>query len=118
VHDLSTPEQKRRDLVIVSAGLALLALWDPSGLDLWIAWAFGSAEDVPLQDAFVPSVLLHEGGRCISDPLFAWGPVSAARPLPSSIALLMEQRRFRRGITVVCLLLTPTPKHFSQTSCP
>ena len=117
-HDPSARERERLDFAVAFAALALLALWDLSGLDLLIVRAFGNAGGFPLQDAFVPSMLLHEGGRWISYLLFAWVLVNAVRPLPSSIALPREQRWYWFGVTIVCLALTPTLKYFSLTSCP
>lgn len=108
----------RSDVVVAVVGAVLIAAWDLAALDVPAMRLFGAASGFPLQDAFVPSVLIHQGGRWISYGLFGWVLVNALRPLPPASALPRWERWHWLGVTVLCLALVPTLKQFSLTSCP
>lgn len=113
----------RRDAAWALAGLALLAAWDASGLDLAAARLFGSAQGFPLRDTWWASRVLHDGGRWA-----AWGVLAAlalpllSRPPKAAAAVPAQPSRGERAFWVLAMLLTalvvPLLKRASLTSCP
>jgi membrane-associated PAP2 superfamily phosphatase len=111
----------RRDAAWALAGLALLAAWDASGLDLAAARLFGSAQGFAPRDTWWANRVLHDGGRwaawavlaALALPLLRRPPAAAAPPQPG---------RGERGFWVLAMLLTalvvPLLKRASLTSCP
>lgn len=112
----------RRDLWITVLALALLVAWDASGLDRVVsAWAGGHA-GFPWRDAWVTRHLLHDGGR-----VAAWAVFGAL-----VLDALAGDRLFRRtrptlgsgarwaaiGVVLANLVVVPTLKRTSATSCP
>jgi membrane-associated PAP2 superfamily phosphatase len=56
----------RGDLALTLASLALLLVWDASGLDLAVVRAFGDAQGFAWRDAWFTRTLLHDGGRWLA----------------------------------------------------
>ena len=106
------------DIGIILVGALLLVLWDLSGLDLAAVRMFGTARGFSLKDAFVPSMLLHQGGRWLSLALLVWLLVNALWPLPPAVDMSRVQRWGWLAVTVLCLALVSSLKQASLTSCP
>lgn len=97
------------------AALLLLG-WDLSGLDLVVTRWFGGPQGFPWRDAWLTSTLLHEGGRMLAWALLAFLLVDAARPIVAGPS--KAERWFGVGATLASLLLVPSIKRVSRTSCP
>jgi membrane-associated PAP2 superfamily phosphatase len=109
----------------VAALLALLA-WDFSGADIALTRWFGNAQGFAWRDHFLTAKLVHEGGRALAWATLisllvcalrapAVAPAQAAR---GGSQPLRRERLLWFAVTLVCLLLVPTIKQFSSTSCP
>ena len=106
----------RCDLLVTSLALACLLAWDASGWDLALTHWYGTAAGFGWRDAWLTRSLLHDGGR-----LFAWGAlgllvVDACHPL------LPGPKRIERwhwiGVMLAGVLLVPSIKRVTTTSCP
>jgi membrane-associated PAP2 superfamily phosphatase len=103
-----------RDLVVTLALLAALLWWEASGLDLVVAGWYGSEAGFALRHSWWTRDLLHSGGRWLAGvalaacALLAWRGTRAQRP----------QRLAWFGLVLASLLLVPSLKRFSSTSCP
>lgn len=113
---MSGHDTLRRDLAWTLAALLALLLWEVAGLDLATVRLWGDAHGFAWREAWLTSKALHEGGRLLAWALFGlmlldlwrlWldGPSRAER-LRAVLA------------TVAALLLVPTLKRASSTSCP
>lgn len=107
-----------RDATWVCLSLALLLAWDASGLDLTVMRVFGTAQGFPLRDQWVFAQVLHEGGRWLSAAAIVAVAIHLLRPWPFAHDMPLPVRLWWFGVTVFCLLLIPTLKHLSVTSCP
>ena len=100
--------------LLAVAALMLLA-WDLGAADVAVMQAIGTPSGFPLRDAFVPSVLLHGGGRWLSGLWMTgwvlWAVLGSSGP---------PRRRRRRalGVAIAALVLVPAMKQLSATSCP
>jgi membrane-associated PAP2 superfamily phosphatase len=110
----------RRDLIVTLVALALLLVWDFSGLDLQAAQRVGSAQGFAARDAWWASTLAHSGGRAASWCLLLvlvgaalFTPRHAAAASPAR-----HERWFWLVVMLLCALLVPSIKRFSATSCP
>ena len=106
-----------RDALATVLSLALLLAWDAAGLDLPVARWFGSATGFAGRDTWWASTLLHDGGR-----LAAWllllGLVVAGCLRPPAGTPSRGQRWRWLGVITLCVVLVPSIKRFSLTSCP
>lgn len=106
----------RRDLWVAAVALLLLLAWDASGFDLAIVRRYGSASGFPWQEHWFTRGLLHQGGRWLGFAVLAVLVVNLRWPV---FPRLSSAERWRwLGLTLLCLLLVPTLKRYSQTSCP
>jgi membrane-associated PAP2 superfamily phosphatase len=107
---------RRRDLAIAGVALALLLLWDASGMDLTLVRAWGTAEGFAWRDHGLTSLIAHDGGRWLAGAVLVMLVVNIGRPL---FAGLPRAERVRwLLVTLAALLLVPLLKKFSATSCP
>lgn len=105
-----------RDLAFAIVALALLAVWDASGLDLAAARLFGGAHGFAWRDAWWLSRIGHDGLRWLG-----WGIVvlllaNALRPWTT--ALDARRRWGWLALTLAGAALVPLLKQGSLTSCP
>lgn len=108
----------RRDLLVTAVLLALLLAWDLSGWDLAVIRTVGTPAGFALRDAWIPRELLHEGGRLLGWTVMLALLVNIRWPL-APIAVPARRERVRAVLlTLVCLLVIPTLKRVSLTSCP
>jgi membrane-associated PAP2 superfamily phosphatase len=96
--------------------LALLALWEFSGLDLPLVRLFATAEGFALRDAFVTDELLHVGGRRIAAAVLSLQFIDAVWPRLAGPSRLVRARWL--AVTIACIVLVPAMKRLTATSCP
>ena len=106
----------RRDLLVSLTALAVLLVWDATGADLAVVRWYGTGGGFSWRDAWLTRNLLHDGGRWL-----AWGLLGLL-VIDSFRSLLPGPTRTERwgwiGAILVCVLLVPSLKRISQTSCP
>ena len=107
---------RRRDAGWLLAGLLVLVAWEASGGDLWLAQHFGDATGFAWRDAWLTSSLLHNGGRWLAWVLLALLVWDATRTRLSGPP--RRERLYWLSATVAALVLVPTIKRFTSTSCP
>lgn len=110
------PGSCRLDRAALLGALLLLALWEFTGLDLWLIRPFASADGFPMRDVFITSELLHTGGRRLAAVVAVAQLVDVVLPLVAGPARRTRLMWF--GVTVACIVLVPALKHLSSTSCP
>jgi membrane-associated PAP2 superfamily phosphatase len=104
--------------ILLAAGLLFNVAWDLAALDLPLAHAFAGAEGFPLREAWPLSLVLHEGGRCVSWALALALSIGVWWPW-STLGRLELARRFQLAFTPLALVMAPALlKAFSETSCP
>lgn len=108
----------RRDVLWTLGSLALLLVWDAARLDLTVMHWFGDAHGFGLRNNWVFSRLLHDGGRWISALAFAAVLVNVVRPWAFAKDMNLPTRIWWFGAMAICLVLIPTLKQHSATSCP
>lgn len=107
---------RRGDLAATALAAALLLAWDLSGLDLPLARAWGGAAGFPWRDHWLPARLLHHGGRLLAGAVLASLAVNVWRPWTPGLG---RARRVRwLAVTLAVLLVVPSIKQLSATSCP
>jgi membrane-associated PAP2 superfamily phosphatase len=110
------PRQQRRDAGWLLAGLLALVAWEWSGGDLALAGWYGNPTGFAWRDAWMTSTVLHNGGRWLAWAVMAalvWDASRAARNGPPR-----RERLYWLAATVAGLVLVPTLKRFTSTSCP
>lgn len=109
---------RRQLLRLVTAGLALILLWEMSGGDLWLMQQFGSVHGFALREQWWLRVLLHEGLRQLAIAAYVYLLIGIWRPLPGLRGCTRTQRiEMFCGVTL-SLLLVSGLKSLSLTSCP
>lgn len=106
----------QHDVAITLATLAALLLWELSGWDLALSRWYGSASGFAWRDAWLTSTLLHQGGRALAWALLTLLVADAVRPLVQGPT--RSARWHGIGMTLTCLLVVPTIKRVTQSSCP
>ena len=98
--------------------LALVLLWDASGLDLAVMQFWGTTQGFPLQGNRWLSSLLHTRGQQVSMGVYllmwilVWFPAGPWR------AVTRRERTAAAVAVTVSVLTINVLKHFSLTSCP
>jgi membrane-associated PAP2 superfamily phosphatase len=111
------PRTWRFDATVAAIAAVVLLAWDFSGLDTTVVRWFGRPDGFAWRDAWLTSTLAHQGGR-----LFAWALMAAlvfdavVRPLIQGPS--RNERLRWLGATLACLVLVPSLKRASATSCP
>lgn len=98
--------------------LLLLMLWDYSGLDLWLAHGFGSAQGFPLQEHWLWRGVLHDGILPLPWLLELGLLAAMVRPVGALRQLAPERRAQLALTTLLALLAISSIKLHSHTSCP
>ncbi len=107
----------QRDALVTVLSLGLLLAWDAAGLDLPAARWFGSASGFVGRDAWWASSLLHDGGRLAAWLLLLVMVVGACLRPPAGTPSRGQRWRWL-GVITLCVLLVPSIKRISLTSCP
>jgi membrane-associated PAP2 superfamily phosphatase len=107
-----------QDASVVFVGLALLALWEWSRLDLPLIRLYGSAAGFPWRDHWLTAKILHDGARLVGWTFFALLLLSIWRPKVLAAGLLRRDRIWWIATTLICVALIPMLKRASSTSCP
>jgi membrane-associated PAP2 superfamily phosphatase len=107
---------RRSDLAVSGVALALLLLWDASGVDLGLVRAWGTPAGFPWRDHWLTSHIAHDGGRWFTGAVLAMLVVNVWRPLFSGLSRAERVRWLL--VTLAALALVPLLKKFSATSCP
>lgn len=103
---------------MVFVGLALLALWEWSRLDLPLIRLYGSVAGFPLRDHWLTAKILHDGTRLVGWVFFALLLMSIWRPKLLAAGLPRRDRIWWIVTTLICVALIPLLKRASSTSCP
>ena len=98
--------------------MALLLLWDVSGLDLALARPWANAQGFALRDSWLLSSVLHEGARRAAWLPFLWLIVGIWKPTGILRRLSRADRVQWAAGTLLALAAISVLKHSSQTSCP
>lgn len=112
----AVPAPRRRDLLCVALGFALLLAWDLSGADWALIRHYGNAAGFAWRDHWFTSGVLHRGGRWLAGAcllLLAW---DAWRPLAAGPS--RRQRAYWLAVVAATLIAVPLLKRISGTSCP
>lgn len=106
----------RRDLAWTLGTLVLLLAWEASGLDLASVRFWGDGHGFAWREAWLTRGLLHEGGRGLAWAAFAAMLLGLWRPL------LRGPSRAERLTAIIgtltALIIVPSFKRLSHTSCP
>ncbi|MFO1328479.1 MAG: phosphatase PAP2 family protein [Rubrivivax sp.] len=98
------------------ATLALLLLWDFSGLDRAAMHRVGDVNGFPWRDHVLTARVVHDGGRLLGWAMVLLLVVNVWRPLWQGPSRADRVRWLL--VTVTCVLAVPSLKWISQTSCP
>lgn len=107
-----------RDWLPLLGGLALLALWEWSRLDLPLIRLYGTPAGFEWRDHWLTAKILHDGTRMVGWAFFALLVVSVWRPQLLVAAMPRRERLWWIATTLVCVALIPALKRASATSCP
>jgi membrane-associated PAP2 superfamily phosphatase len=106
----------RRDALATLVALACLIAWDVSGADLWVSRQVASGAGFPWRDAWLTRYLLHDGGRWLSGAVLLALVADACRRHAAGPG--RAQRGQALGVVLLGLIVVPTLKRASSTSCP
>jgi membrane-associated PAP2 superfamily phosphatase len=107
---------QRRDATWLLAGLLVLVAWEASGGDLALARLYGDGNGFVWRDAWLTSTVVHNGGRWLAWAVMAllvWDATRVGASAPPR-----RERLYWLAATVASLVLVPTLKRFTSTSCP
>ena len=110
------PLQQRHDAAWLLAGLLTLVAWEASGGDLALARLYGDGTGFVWRDAWLTSTVLHTGGRWLAWAVLAMLVCNALRAVTTGPP--RHERLYWLAATVAGLVLVPTLKRFTSTSCP
>jgi len=104
------------DLWVALVGLLALLAWEAGGLDLALTRQYGTPGGFAWRDAWLTRALLHDGGRALGWCVMAFMVGRALWRADDPAA--RRQRWHWIGVTLLCLLLVPTIKRLTASSCP
>ena len=109
----------RGDLGVAALTLGLLLGWELAGLDLPLSAVFGDGFGFAWRDNVWTRSVLHDGARWLAAAVLLLLVVAALRP--RRLGWQDPARRAHAlalGMVLACLLLVPTIKQFTTSSCP
>jgi membrane-associated PAP2 superfamily phosphatase len=113
---VALPSWLRLDVAVALLGLLMLLAWEAAGLDLVVSRHYGNAHGFGWRDAWLTRALLHDGGRTLGWIVLA---VLIGRASVSVTDIeARHERWFWLGMTLLCLLIVPTLKRLTASSCP
>ena len=110
------PDPSRSDLAAIVLGLLALLAWEIGGFDLAVSRHYGSHDGFPWRDAWLTRAVLHDGGRVLGWCVMAFMVGQALWAADDESA--RTQRWYWIGVSLLCLLLVPTIKRLTASSCP
>ena len=116
--DATQPTTVQRDAMWTLAFLAFVLAWDAGGGDLRVMHLFGDAHGFAWRNHWLLVGWFHEGGRWLSALVVGVVLVNVVRPWAFARDMSTLTRWWWCAVTLMCLLLIPTLKHGSMTSCP
>lgn len=109
---------RQRILLWTLASFLLLAAWDVSGLDLWMAQWFGGSKGFPLEAHWLWRDALHDNIRHLPWLLELALLISIGLPF-GNLKKISRARRAQLSLTTLAALLVVSGiKTWSNTSCP
>lgn len=117
---MTTPKSSEawRDLLWTLAFLAVVLAWDVSGADLQTVRWVGGSHSFAWRNNWLLAGFFHEGGRWLSAMAAGVVVVNVVRPWSFARDMSAWSRWWWCLATIACLVLIPTLKHGSATSCP
>lgn len=112
-----TATPARRDLALTLLALLGLLAWDASGADLAASQLVADVHGFAWRDAWLTSHLLHDGGRWLAGVVLVGVLLDLRRPVGRH-GLTRQVRAAWAGVVLASLLLVPSLKRLSLTSCP
>ena len=106
----------RTDLAVALISLALLLVWDFSGLDLVFVRMVGDAGGFAWRDVWFTRDIFHQGGRMLAGVVIVLLIINIWKPLLKGPT--RAERIYAVVAAVVCMCLIPVFKRMSHTSCP
>lgn len=110
--------QVRRDFAGCIVIWVVVLMVDFTGIDFMLTALYGTSNGFAWRDHWLTSGVAHRGGRVVSWLLFAAVVMTLWKPWPAAARVSQRTRVWWLACTVLCLILIPTLKHFSLTSCP
>lgn len=107
-----------QDLAWCAALWLIVVAVDASGADAWFTSLYGTAHGFAWRDHWLTRDVIHRGGRIVSWILFGVTVLAMARPWHAIQQVSARTRAWWFACTALCLILIPTLKQFSLTSCP
>ncbi|HSW25340.1 MAG TPA: hypothetical protein VLJ62_21445, partial [Burkholderiaceae bacterium] len=104
------------DIAVALVGVLALLAWETAALDLTVSRQFGTPSGFPWRDAWFTRALLHDGGRALGWCVMAFMVGRALSPGDGEPA--RTHRWYWVGVSLLCLLVVPTIKRLSASSCP
>jgi len=108
----------RQDIAGALTGLAVLAAWEFSALDLPLTRLFGTPGGFPWRSHWLTAGVLHDGARLAGWLFFGLLVISLWQPQAFVAALPRRERVWWLLTTLACAALIPLLKRSSTTSCP
>lgn len=108
----------QQDVLVLLAGLAVLALWEASRLDLPLVRIYASAHGFEWRDHWLTAKVMHDGARLVGWAFFFTLLASVWRPRLLVAAMPNRERVWWILTTLFCVALIPLMKRASVTSCP
>jgi membrane-associated PAP2 superfamily phosphatase len=105
-----------RDLMLTALGLLGLVMWDSSRADMALMQFVGNRSGFAWRDAWLTRDVLHQGGRMLAWAVLGVLTFDALKPLVDGPS--RRQRGWGVLLVLLSLLLIPSLKRLSLTSCP
>lgn len=113
-----TFDRAQQDVLVLLVGLAVLALWEWSRLDLPLIRLYATSSGFEWRDHWFTVKVMHEGARWVGWAFFVLLLASVWRPRLLVAAVPRRERIWWIGTTLLCVALIPLMKRASGTSCP
>lgn len=115
---LPAVDRAQQDVLVLLVGLAALALWEWSRLDLPLVRLYATEQGFAWRDHWLTAKVLHDGARLVGWAFFFTLLASVWRPRLLLPEVPRRERIWWILTTLVCVALIPLMKRVSTTSCP
>jgi membrane-associated PAP2 superfamily phosphatase len=113
-----TVDRAQQDVLVLLVGLAALALWEWSRLDLPLARLYATTAGFEWRHHWLTAKVLHDGARLAGWAFLFVVLASVWRPRLLVAAVPRRERIWWILTTLACVALIPLMKRASATSCP